>query len=33
MPAERNYHIFYQLCSKAFPDLVSKKIFYDEINT
>jgi myosin heavy chain 6/7 len=24
MPAERNYHIFYYLCSKAFPDMVSK---------
>jgi hypothetical protein len=24
MPAERNYHIFYQLCSKAFPEMVSK---------
>ena len=27
MPAERNYHIFYQLCSKAFPEMVSKYLF------
>ena len=27
MPAERNYHIFYYLCSKAFPDMVSKYSF------
>ncbi len=27
MPAERNYHIFYQLCSKAFPEMVSKYSF------
>ena len=28
MPAERNYHIFYQICSKAFPDMVSKYRFH-----
>ena len=27
MPAERNYHIFYQLCSKAFPEMVGKFSF------
>ena len=24
MSAERNYHIFYQLCSHAFPEIASK---------
>jgi len=29
MPAERNYHIFYQLCTKAFPDMVKNELFLE----
>jgi len=33
MECERNYHIFYQLCSNAFPEILSRflKIFFRDI--
>jgi len=29
MPAERNYHIFYYICSKAFPDMVKNVLLLE----
>jgi len=29
MPVERNYHVFYYLCSKAFPDMVKNDLLLD----
>jgi myosin heavy subunit len=31
MELERNYHIFYQLCSPAFPELQSKLSFFKKV--